>query len=49
MIVGDGPLRPELERQARAYHVEDRVAFLGFHRDIVSLYNKCLRQPSKTG
>jgi glycosyltransferase involved in cell wall biosynthesis len=30
VIVGDGPERPRLERQARALGIDDRVEFLGF-------------------
>lgn len=34
LLVGDGPLRPELERQAAALNLSDRVIFLGDRRDI---------------
>jgi glycosyltransferase involved in cell wall biosynthesis len=34
LVAGDGPLRPSLERTARALRVEDAVTFLG-HRDDV--------------
>ncbi|MDO8621780.1 MAG: glycosyltransferase [bacterium] len=37
-IVGDGPLRPHLEAQARTYHIQDRIQFLGFRRDLPDLY-----------
>ena len=33
-LVGDGPLRPELQREAQALGIADRVTFLG-HRDDV--------------
>lgn len=33
-IVGEGPLRPELEAQAQSLGVRDRVDFLGFQRDV---------------
>ncbi len=33
-VVGEGPLRSELEEQARALGVQDRVRFLGFQRDV---------------
>jgi len=33
-IVGEGPLRPELEAQARELGVSERVSFLGFQRDV---------------
>lgn len=34
LLVGDGPLRPELERQAAALGLGDRAIFLGDRRDI---------------
>ena len=34
VLVGDGPLRPELERQAAALGLGDRAVFLGDRRDI---------------
>jgi len=34
VLVGDGPLRPELERQAEELGIRDRVQFLGDRRDI---------------
>jgi L-malate glycosyltransferase len=34
VLVGDGPLRPELEREAADLGLEDRVIFLGDRRDI---------------
>ena len=34
IIVGEGPLRMELDRQARESHVEDIVFFLGFREDV---------------
>ncbi|WP_025027168.1 glycosyltransferase family 4 protein [Caldalkalibacillus mannanilyticus] len=37
VIVGDGPLRQELEEQARTLGIADRVHFLGFRNDIYSL------------
>ncbi len=37
-IVGDGPLRPHLEDQIRAYHLADRVQLMGFRRDLPELY-----------
>jgi glycosyltransferase involved in cell wall biosynthesis len=36
-IVGDGPLRPALERLTRELGIADRVHFLGFRGDIVSI------------
>jgi len=37
LIVGDGPLRPELERLARALGVAERVRFLGLRHDVPAL------------
>lgn len=37
VIAGDGPLRSELEQQARGLGVVDRVSFLGFVPDVPSL------------
>lgn len=37
LLVGDGPLRPELERQAAALGLADRVIFLGDRSDIPAL------------
>jgi len=34
LLVGDGPLRPELEQQAAALGLGDRVIFLGDRRDV---------------
>lgn len=34
LLVGEGPLRPTLERQARALGIADRVRFAGVRRDI---------------
>jgi glycosyltransferase involved in cell wall biosynthesis len=36
-IVGDGPLRPDLEEQARQCGLEGRVHFAGFREDIADL------------
>ncbi len=36
LLVGDGPLRDELDAQARALGVSDRVIFAGFQRDVVT-------------
>ena len=43
MLVGDGPLRPSLEREARQHGVGDRVEFLGEMqpRDIAPYYHAC--------
>ena len=37
VIVGDGPLRQDLEAQARSLRIEGRVTFLGSRRDALSL------------
>lgn len=37
IIIGDGPLRPELEAQRRALGISDRVAFLGHRADATAL------------
>ncbi len=37
VLVGDGPLRPELERQARDLGISGRVHFLGDRRDIPAI------------
>jgi glycosyltransferase involved in cell wall biosynthesis len=34
LVFGEGPLRPELEAQARALGIADRFAFTGFARDV---------------
>jgi rhamnosyl/mannosyltransferase len=39
LIVGDGPLRSELEREARNQRVADRVIFLGEVPDVVPYYH----------
>jgi glycosyltransferase involved in cell wall biosynthesis len=38
VIVGDGLLRAEVERQARALGLSDRVIFTGWRRDLPSIY-----------
>jgi glycosyltransferase involved in cell wall biosynthesis len=37
LVCGDGPARPELEREARRRGLESRVRFLGWRRDVPSL------------
>jgi glycosyltransferase involved in cell wall biosynthesis len=37
VLVGDGPLRPELEREAASLGLGDRVRFLGDRRDIPAI------------
>jgi glycosyltransferase involved in cell wall biosynthesis len=37
MLIGDGPLRPELERQAASLGLQNRVRFLGDCRDIPAI------------
>jgi glycosyltransferase involved in cell wall biosynthesis len=38
VIVGDGVLRPDLERQARDLGIADRVLFTGWRRDLPRIY-----------
>ena len=38
LIVGDGPLRPALERQARRLGVDGAVVFAGYQADVVPAY-----------
>jgi glycosyltransferase involved in cell wall biosynthesis len=38
VLVGEGPLQPELEAQARSLGVSDRVNFLGFQRDVAGAF-----------
>src|SRR3989338_783149 len=37
LVVGDGPLREELQERARARRVESQLLFLGFREDIPNL------------
>lgn len=39
-ILGDGPLRAELERLADSLGIRDHVDFLGFHEDTERYYNR---------
>jgi glycosyltransferase involved in cell wall biosynthesis len=38
VVVGEGPLQPELEAQADALGVRDRFFFLGFQRDVAACF-----------
>jgi glycosyltransferase involved in cell wall biosynthesis len=38
VIIGDGHLRGDLERQAHQLSIADRMVFAGFHEDATSLY-----------
>lgn len=38
LVVGDGPLRGELEGAARSFGIADRVRFLGMRDDVARLY-----------
>ncbi len=38
VIVGEGPLQPELEAQAASLGIRDRVVFLGFQRDVAACF-----------
>lgn len=37
LLVGDGPLRPEMERKAKALGLQERVVFLGLRSDVPQL------------
>ena len=37
LLVGDGPMRPELEREAAALGLQNRVRFLGDRRDVPAI------------
>jgi L-malate glycosyltransferase len=37
LLVGDGPLRPEIEQQASVLEIADKVLFLGDRRDIAAV------------
>jgi len=37
LLAGDGPLRPELEAEARALGIADRTTFLGDRRDVAAV------------
>ncbi|MCK4500012.1 glycosyltransferase [Candidatus Babeliales bacterium] len=39
LIVGDGPLRPELERQSRVGLLQEKISFLGHRSDVADLYS----------
>lgn len=39
VVAGDGPLRPALEREARALGLQGFVRFTGWQRDLPALYN----------
>lgn len=39
LIVGEGPLRADLERKTRSYKLGDRVVFLGGVQDVVPYYH----------
>ena len=39
MLVGDGELRPEIEKKVAAYNLTDKVRFLGLRKDVKQLYN----------
>jgi len=40
-IVGDGEEREQLERQAESLHLAQRVSFLGWRRDMATVYAAC--------
>ena len=42
LLVGDGPLRPEIEAQARQLGLSERVHFAGIRRDVPRLMLSCM-------
>ncbi len=40
-IAGDGPMRQELNEKVKQSGLEDRVSFLGFRNDVLSLIGSC--------
>ena len=41
IIVGDGPLRDQLEKASQTYHLDGRVRFLGHREDVPNLMAAC--------
>jgi glycosyltransferase involved in cell wall biosynthesis len=41
VLVGDGPLRPDIEKQAKALGIDDKVTFLGVRKDIPQILADC--------
>lgn len=39
MLVGDGELRPEIEKKVQSYGLAEKVRFLGLRKDVKALYN----------
>lgn len=39
LLIGDGELRPEIEKKVEFYHLIDKVRFLGLRKDVKKLYN----------
>ena len=39
LLIGDGELRPEIEMKVQAYHLSEKVRFLGLRKDVKALYN----------
>lgn len=39
VLVGEGELRPEIERKVASYDLTDKVRFLGLRKDVKKLYN----------
>jgi glycosyltransferase involved in cell wall biosynthesis len=38
VVVGEGPLQPDLEAQARRLGIEDKVVFTGFQKDVAAAF-----------
>lgn len=41
LLIGDGPLRPEVERQVQEMGLGEKVGFLGIRRDIPDILARC--------
>jgi glycosyltransferase involved in cell wall biosynthesis len=41
ILVGDGPRRPSIEKQAKALGIDDKVSFLGVRKDIPQILADC--------
>ena len=39
LLIGDGPLRPEIEEKVKSKGLQEKVKFLGLRKDVKALYN----------